>query len=81
MKVQLTYFKPSGKYCSDSVFDMIPTSLDSLSEIWDAAERRQKDGNLPGLVEDSGREFFILVGVPDHPHDHPKLILPLEVER
>lgn len=80
MKVVLTYFKPSGKYYSDGVFDMIPTSLDGVGEIWDAAERRQRDGNLPGLAEGSGREFFILVGVPGHPHDHPKLILPLEVE-
>lgn len=78
MKVQLTYFKPSGKYYTSGQFEFVPTSIDTLGDVWDEVRRRQASDELPDIM--GGRHFYILVRSPDDPHDHPKLILPLEVE-
>lgn len=85
MKVKLTYFKPSGKYYSDGVFetDTTPTqkqfdlgiNIKPLYQIWEEVERmRDVTGNLPDLCDGCGKEFDILVEVPDHPHAHPHIV-------
>lgn len=70
--VKCTYFKDTGKYYADGETRM---DLLAISDAWDYIREKNKNGGLPGLVE-SSRGWIILVEVPDHPHSHPKLILP-----
>lgn len=69
LKVNLVYFKRSGKYYSNGSFEV--SAKCSLLDVWDAVERMKREGRLPDLVE-GANEFFILVDVPGHPHNHPK---------
>jgi hypothetical protein len=73
MKVKLIYFKSdTGKYYAEGSYD---TKVDDLYDIWDEVEQMAKIRKLPGLSEGS-YGWIISVDVPDHPHNHPKLILP-----
>lgn len=69
--VQLTYFKESGKYYSEGIYQ---SSQLHLWEIWDEVRELMKAGKLPGLV-DGARMKFVLVDVPDHPHRHLHLLI------
>lgn len=71
--VELTYFKPSGKYYSHGTYQ---SSKDDINHYWDEIQEFQRLGSLPGLMPGGGQEFIILVGAPGHEHDHPKLIMP-----
>jgi len=72
--VNLTYFKKSGKYytCGEYV-----SSEKELNEIWDEVKEMALSGNLPGLARSNEpkTEFNILINVPNHPHDHPRMIV------
>jgi hypothetical protein len=59
MKVVVTYFKPTGKYYSTEEYT---TSTVALCDIWEEVVAR----GLFGMIA--------LVRVPEHPHDHPKLL-------
>lgn len=72
--VKLTYFKQRGKFYEEGEF-RVHKSV-SLLQVWDDVIERRDSGNLPGLVEGAGKEFIILVNVPGHEHDHPRLIMP-----
>lgn len=74
-KVELTYFKQTGKYYSDSEYE---SNKQDLWEIWDEVRELAKYKRLPGIF---GSEFYILVKVPTHEHNHPRLIIPMELER
>jgi len=83
MKVNLTYFKPEGKYYASGEYDTaVPVVEFSgppgasgpplhliLDEVSDLRERRR----LPGLVEGHS-EYAVLIDVPGHPHRHPHLL-------
>lgn len=71
MKVNLVYFKHSGKYYSDAQYF---TGEEDLWMIWNEVEEKLIDGKLPGLV-DGAREFIVSVDVPEHPYNHPHLII------
>lgn len=72
MKVELTYFKPSGKYYSSGEYDTDPKPLFRIfEEVADKARTR----NLPGLMVGHS-EFIVLVEVPEHEHAYPCLVLP-----
>jgi hypothetical protein len=71
MKVQLTYFKDTGKYYGEGEYE---TNLDSLSDIWDEVRIMIKLGRRPGLIAGC-HEFHTLINVPGHKHEHPRLIL------
>lgn len=73
MRVELTYFKPSGKYYTEGSFDV--TDDTDLSDIWDEVRQMRKDSELPDLSLGSAQDFHVLVNVPQHPHDHPKLLV------
>jgi len=75
MRVDLTYFKPSGKYYSNGEYDTVKTGL---WEIFAEVEQMRNEGRLPDLVE-GAKEFAVLVDVPEHPHRHPALIPYLEL--
>jgi hypothetical protein len=71
MKVQLTYFKDTGKYYSEGEYE---TELDSLTKIWEEVRAMIQQGKCPGLLE--GRhDFHTLVNVAGHRHEHPRLML------
>jgi hypothetical protein len=74
LAVNLTYFKRGGKFYDKGNF-RVHKSV-SLFQIWDDVIKRRDSGNLPGLVEGAGKGFIILVNVPGHDHQHPRLIMP-----
>jgi len=61
MKVELQYFRQSGKWYMDEEYD---TDIEDLADIWDEVRERNK-----------GTGFNILVNVPDHEHAHPKFLM------
>lgn len=71
LKVELTYFKKSGKYYSEGSFFMHESI--SLWKIWEAVEAMQKVGVRPGLIRGTS-EFITLINVPGHQHEHPHLV-------
>jgi hypothetical protein len=75
MKVKLIYFKPSGKFYADGGYD---TTLTNLWDIWGEVEEMLLRGLLPDMVE-GAREFIMYVEVPEHPHNHPHLIIKQEL--
>jgi len=70
-RVELIYFKDTGKYYSEGEYT---THQDALFQIFKEVRVLLRIGKLPGLI-DGCSDFHVLVGVPDHPHDHPALIL------
>jgi hypothetical protein len=69
-RVNLTYFKPNGKYYGDGLYN---SQKESLWEIFIEVEKMWGERRLPGLM--GGHSTFItLIDVPDHPHKHPHLI-------
>ncbi len=68
MKVELIYFKSTGKYYTEGEYE---TEKPQLYEIWDEVQSLRKTKSLPGIL---GDEWIILVNVPGHPHEHPKLL-------
>lgn len=71
MKVQLTYFKDTGKFYSEGSYE---TDKAPLYEIWDEVREMIKQGTRPGLAKGC-HEFHTLINVPGHVHEHPRLIL------
>lgn len=69
-KVELTYFRESGKYYCHGEYEAPDVPL---YHIWSQVMRMKDNGNLPGLVR-GANEFHVLINVPGHPHDHPHLI-------
>ena len=74
MKVNLNYFKPSGKWYGEGSYDTEPKDL---WEIWLEVKDKNEYGGLPGLVPEHTTEYFmILVDVPEHKHNHPHIVMP-----
>ena len=72
-KVQLTYFRPTGKFLATA--EMI-VAMDDLVEIWEEVDDVRRLGRLPGLRPGAGRDLLIVVDVPDHPQRVPHLVMP-----
>ena len=70
--VKIDYFKKSGKYYSSG--DYMSNEL-QLYQIWQELQDMFAKGKRPGLV-DGKLEFYAVITVPDHPHNHPHLIIP-----
>ncbi len=70
MNVELTYFKPSGKYYSHGTYE---TNAEHMFQIFREVRRKTELGILPGLIE-GAYGYHVLIDVPDHPHNHPHLI-------
>ena len=71
MKVNLIYFKQSGKYYSEGSYE---TNRKELYEIWYDVSLLMQDKELPGLMQGHSN-FIVSVDVPEHPNNHPRLIL------
>jgi hypothetical protein len=63
-KVQLTYFRATGKFLATAATTI---DCDDLAEIWNEIDEMRRLGRLPSLRHGSGRDLFIVVDVPDHP--------------
>jgi hypothetical protein len=72
--VKIQYFSPSGKFYSEGEWT---SSKLHMYEIFDEMSCMLAAGKRPGLVDckPSKNEFHAVVDVPDHPHNHPVLIL------
>ena len=68
MKVNLTYFKNTGKYITEGIYI---TDKKEIHEIHDEVLEMKKKGNLPGIT---GNDFTVHVDIPEHPDNHPRLI-------
>lgn len=77
MIVKLTYFKSTGKYYGDGTYSSELPRETPLYKFWDEFEAKLKEGERPGLIE-GPNEFFVLIEVPGHPHNHPRMIIPTE---
>lgn len=64
--MKLTWFKDTGKYYTDDEFDFKFTDGGTLFDVWEHV-RREYRYNRPGE--------YCVVDVPEHPHDHPRLII------
>lgn len=71
-KVKLTYFQASGKYYSEGQY--VSDKL-HLTDIWAELREMFRAGHCPGLF-DGVNEFYTVVEVPEHPHNHLTLIMP-----
>lgn len=81
--IDLSYFKTNGKWYADATFnytgmheDVAPDKYPPLYRIWEYVEQMSKEKHLPGLV-DGHSDFIVWIQVPDHPHNHPHLIMPV----
>jgi hypothetical protein len=76
-KVELTYFKKSGKYYTEGEY--YADDDQTLNQVWDDVKEMRAGGRLPGLslrdAEGGHDEFIVLVNAPGHAHNHPKLLL------
>lgn len=71
MKVNLTYFSEHGKFKYSGEYE---TEKEYLFEIWDEIENMDIH---PGIICRWTRGG-ILVSVPDHPHNHLRIIYVVE---
>lgn len=77
-KVKLTYYKSMGKYYTDSSYE---SECVDMYDIWEEVQEKQKAGTLPGIGPGTGftsskrKGCIISVEVPNHPHNHPRLLL------
>jgi len=71
-RVQLTYFRPTGRYLARAEV-LVP--LDQLEEIWEEVDQLRRLGRLPGLRPGAGRGLLVLVEVPDHPRGVARLVM------
>lgn len=67
LNVHLIYFKPTGKYYSEGLYE---TKLVNMFEIYDEVEKMKIHPALSYKWDG-----IILVEVPEHPNNCPKLII------
>lgn len=72
-KVQLTYFRQTGKFLTATE---TTSELDSLLEIWEEIDDLRRLGQLPDLRPGAGRDLLVLIDVPDHPLRQLHLVVP-----
>lgn len=72
-KVQLIYFRPTGKFLTT-----VQTTIarEKIADIWEEVHDMRRVGRLPGLRPNSGRDLFVVVDVPDHPQRALHLVMP-----
>jgi hypothetical protein len=72
-KIQLTYFRQTGKFLTTAETTI---EHDELVEIWEEVDELRRIGRLPGLRPNAGRDLFVIVDVPDHPQRVLHLVMP-----
>lgn len=69
-KVELQYFKKSGKFYSEGDY---VSEKEDMYHIFDEVRGMLEDGRLPGLA-DGCREFHIYINAVDHPNRYPGMV-------
>jgi hypothetical protein len=72
-KVQLAYFRPTGKFLT---YASVTIDREQLPQIWEEIHELRRTGRLPGLRVNAGRDLLILVDVEEHPQRVMHLVLP-----
>lgn len=72
-KVQLIYFRQTGKFLTTSATVI---AHEEIVEIWEEIDDMRRLGRLPGLRPGAGRDLFIIVDVPDHPQRVIHMVTP-----
>ena len=72
-KVQLTYFRPPGKFLASAE---ALTSREAIIEVWADVNNMRRLGQLPGLRPGAGRDLFVVIDVPDHPQRRLHMVMP-----
>jgi hypothetical protein len=72
-KVQLIYFRPTGKFLTRAETTI---AHDEIVEIWEEVDELRRLGRLPGLRQGAGRDLLVVVDVPDHPQRVLHLVRP-----
>lgn len=75
MRVEIQYFKGTGKYYSSGEYF---TSLTLMQDIFHECIEKLQSGDCPGLANNAVLRsgFAAIITVPDHPHNHPFLFVP-----
>lgn len=71
MLVKLTYFRLGGKFACEGEYE---TDKQLLFEIHGEVQERIEAGRLPGLIAGLSK-YIVSVDVPEHPHNHPRLVM------
>lgn len=69
-RVNLSYFKDTGKWYSDGTYN---SEKVELYAIFDEVRNLKRMKKLPGLMEGHS-DFIILIDVPEHPNNGPRII-------
>lgn len=72
-RVQLIYFRPTGKFVGVGAF---ATECTVLDQIWEEVHELRRMGQLPNLRPNSGRDLHILVDVMNHPTRELRIVVP-----
>jgi hypothetical protein len=72
-QVQLTYFRPTGKFLTHA---SVLIDHELLPKIWEELHELRRIGQLPGLRPNAGRDLLILVDVVNHPQRVLHMVLP-----
>jgi hypothetical protein len=72
LTVELTYFARGGQFYGRGEITFSHQIM--ITSVWDWVIKMRDQGNLPGIAEGAGTGLNILVNVPGHPHEHPRLI-------
>lgn len=72
-KVQLTYFRPPGKFLAHAE---TLTSQEAITDVWSDINDMRRLGQLPGLRLGAGRDLFVVIDVPDHPQRRLHMVMP-----
>jgi hypothetical protein len=76
-RVQLTYFRQTGRFLATIE---ATTVKESLVEIWEDIDEMRRLGRLPGLRAGAGRDLFVVVDVPEHPQRVLHMVMPAFVD-
>lgn len=68
--VKLSYFKEGGKWYGGGEYT---SNEEHLFGIFNEVKNMRDLRTLPGLIKEHGY-YFVLIDVPSHPHNHPRLI-------
>lgn len=79
--VIINYFKPNGKYYSTGEYLTKVENNGNTYAVFDEVEELQHTGKLPGLIEGSGKDYYIHVNCDNLPNGFPCIIHPIHKDR
>jgi len=71
-KVELAYFKQSGKYYTNAFYQ---SDKEHLFEVFSEVQKLLDRRVLPGLCKNHS-PYYVVIDVPSHNHDYPHMCIP-----